>query len=406
MNVLSLFDGTASGLQSLKQSGIKVDNYFASEIDKYAMSIAKKNHPEIVHIGSVTEVSYVSGVLYWLNGSAEVEIDLIIGGSPCQGFSFAGKQLNFNDPRSKLFFEYVRLREETQAKYFFLENVVMKQAYQDVISEKLGVTPHKINSALVSAQTRKRLYWTNIQGIEQPEDKGIVLLDILEYEGTGVIKNRGELQFRDEKAMCLDASYYKGVNNHGQRTQIVAGRLCGRRKNENGVRADYNKAIPIRQYFEVNGNPMKTNCLTTVEKDNYVMEIEDKALCLTAGYANNPSVHEYKVKRIKQLIPDGLILAGMAEDIKGHDILKRVYAPEGKAPTLTANSGGNQEAKVALPGLTYRKLTPVECERLQGLPDGYTEGVSNTQRYKMLGNGWQVDTIVHIFSYLHIQDIL
>jgi len=155
MNVLSLFDGMSCGQIALRKMGIKVDNYYASEIDKYAITVAKKNFPDMNHIGDVTEV----------RAEDLPKIDLLMGGSPCQGFSFAGKQLNFDDPRSALFFEFVRLLRDCKPKYFLLENVRMKKEYQDVISEHLSVEPVKINSALVSAQNRVRLYWTNISGV-------------------------------------------------------------------------------------------------------------------------------------------------------------------------------------------------------------------------------------------------
>jgi DNA-cytosine methyltransferase len=169
MNVLSLFDGMSCGQIALDQLGIQVDNYFASEIDKYAIQVAKNNYPNMKHLGDVTTV----------NGSELPKIDLLIGGSPCQGFSFAGKQLNFDDPRSKLFFEFVRLLKECNPKYFLLENVKMKKEYQDIITEHLGVEPIEINSNLVSAQNRKRLYWTNIPGVTLPNDKNIFLKDIV-----------------------------------------------------------------------------------------------------------------------------------------------------------------------------------------------------------------------------------
>lgn len=301
MNVLSLFDGMSCGRIALDRVGIKVDNYYASEIDKYAMSITKKNYPDTQHIGDVTHVT-----------SEELpKIDLLIGGSPCQGFSFAGKQLNFDDPRSALFFEFVRLLKETKPKYFLMENVRMKQEYQDVISEHLGVKPIMINSSLVSAQNRVRLYWTNIPNVEQPGDRGIILRDILE---DGIVDR--------DKSHCLDANYFKGGN--------------------------------LKSYFE---------------------------------------------KHRRQLVfsKDGLCHVGDA-DLKGNDSIKRVYHKNGKAPTLTTMGGGHREPKVLCDTTTYRKLTPVECERLQTVPDGYTDGVSNTQRYKMLGNGWTVDVIAHIFK--------
>ena len=170
MNVLSLFDGMSCGRIALERLGIQVDNYYASEIDKYAIQVSQANYPNIIQVGDVTE----------LDTSTLPKIDLIMGGSPCQGFSFAGKQLAFDDPRSALFFEFVRCVEELKPKYFLLENVRMKKEYLDVISEYMGVEPIMINSALVSAQNRVRYYWTNIPGVEQPEQRGIVLRDILE----------------------------------------------------------------------------------------------------------------------------------------------------------------------------------------------------------------------------------
>jgi len=178
LKVFSAFDGSACGYEALEKVGHKIDRYVASEIDKYAMIVAANNHLDIEHVGDITKV----------DGNLYRGFDLLIGGSPCQGFSFAGKQLNFEDPRSKLFFEFVRLKNEIKPKYFFLENVVMKKEYQDVISKYLGVEPVMLNSALVSAQNRKRLYWTNIQpgnqdlfgivtpNIPQPKDLNIKLL--------------------------------------------------------------------------------------------------------------------------------------------------------------------------------------------------------------------------------------
>jgi len=285
------------GQIAIERAGVKVDNYFASEIDKYAIKVTKANYPNTKHIGSVVDVK----------GDELPKIDLLIGGSPCQGFSFAGKQLNFDDPRSALFFEFVRLLKETKPKYFLLENVRMKKQHQDIISKHLGVEPICINSSLVSAQNRVRFYWTNIPGIEQPQDKGLLLKDVLEK---GVAD-------RDE-------SYYKGGN--------------------------------LKSYFE---------------------------------------------KHRRQLVfsKDNLCHVGDA-DIKGNDCIKRVYSPEGKAPCLTTMGGGHREPKINIDAITWRKLTPLECERLQTVPDNYTDHVSNTQRYKMLGNGWTVDIIEHILKYI------
>tara|TARA_X000001382_G_scaffold108473_1_gene84346 strand:+ start:1247 stop:2182 length:936 start_codon:yes stop_codon:yes gene_type:complete len=301
INVLSLFDGMSCGQIALEKAGIQVDKYYAAEIDKYAIKVAKANYPDMIHLGDVREVK----------ADSLPQIDLLIGGSPCQGFSFAGKQLNFDDPRSKLFWEYVRLLKDLKPKYFLLENVKMKKESMDVITEALGVEPIFINSNLVSAQNRQRYYWTNIPMDKLPDDKGIVLADILE---DGHVDR--------DKSHCIDANYFKGGN--------------------------------LKSYFE---------------------------------------------KHRRQLVfsDDGMCHVGDA-DLKGHDYNRRVYHPDGKGPSLCASSGGNLEPKTYIKPNSWRKLTPLECERLQTVPEGYTAHVSNTQRYKMLGNGWTVDVIKHIFE--------
>ena len=301
MNVLSLFDGMSCGQIALEKVGFQVDKYFASEIDKHAIKVAKANYPDMVHLGDVRDV----------RADDLPQIDLLIGGSPCQGFSFAGKQLNFDDPRSKLFWEYVRLLRELQPKYFLLENVKMKQESMDVITEALGVEPIFINSNLVSAQNRQRYYWTNIPMDKLPDDKGIMLKDILE---DGVVDR--------DKAHCIDANYFKGGN--------------------------------LKSYFE---------------KHRRQLVFSDEGLCHVGD-----------------------------ADLKGHGYNRRVYHPDGKAPSLCAASGGNLEPKTFISPDSWRKLTPLECERLQTVPEGYTAHVSNTQRYRMLGNGWTVDVISHILK--------
>lgn len=303
MNVLSLFDGISCGQVALERAGIKVDKYYASEIDKYAIKVTQKNYPDTIQIGDVTKVSYENGILKYENVMYDIgRIDLLIGGSPCQGFSFAGKQLNFEDERSKLFFEYVRLLEEIKPKYFLLENVRMRKEYQDVISECLGVEPIMIDSALVSGQIRKRLYWTNIPNITQPEDKGIMLKDIVEGKGIKVDKEKS-----------------------------------------NAIIASIGRTTP-REYFFKNQGQM-------------VFVDRDKAYCIDANYYKGANWQQYVSKSRRQLVIE---------------FINNEY--------LT------------------RKLTPIECERLQTLPDNYTEGISNTQRYKCLGNGWTVDVIAHIFK--------
>ena len=233
MNVLSLFDGMSCGQIALNRANIQYNNYFASEIDKNAIKVTQHHYPNTVQLGDVTKIEFIAS-----------KIDLLIGGSPCQGFSFAGKQLNFDDPRSKLFFEFVRLKNELQPKYFLLENVVMKKEYENVITQYLGVEPIKINSSLVSAQNRVRLYWTNIPNVKEPEDRNISLSDILEDDS---IINPGAIRGR----------------------RLNKATIIGRRLNPDGKRKDYDKDIPITQCLEVRAtNTNKSNCLTTVDKDN------------------------------------------------------------------------------------------------------------------------------------------
>jgi len=269
-NVLSLFDGMSCGQLALDTLGIKVNNYFASEIDPYAIKIAKKNYPNTKHIGSVVDVK----------GTDLPKIDLLIGGSPCQSFSNAGERTGM-DGKSKLFWEFVRVLKETNPTYFLLENVRMKKEWENIITEQLGVKLILINSRLVSAQNRPRLYWTNIPNIEQPLDRGLVLTDILE--------DTWEDKFNLSEKAC---DYMSRLRNGKPR-------------------------------WEYHTNPLN-----------------GKSACLTANM--------YKG------VPYGVIKEQL------------------------------------------RRLTPVECERLQTVPDNYTAGVSDTQRFKMLGNGWTIDVIAHI----------
>jgi DNA (cytosine-5)-methyltransferase 3A len=311
MNVLSLFDGMSCGQIALNKAAIKYDKYFASEIDKYAIKVTQENFPNTIQLGDVTKIDFKS----------LSKIDLLIGGSPCQGFSFAGKQLNFNDSRSALFFEYVRLLKELKPKWFLLENVRMKKESEDVITKHLGVSPIEINSSLFSAQNRKRLYWTNIS-ISPYKDKNILLADILETLSIGVIKDRGEWKERSDKSQCLDANYFKAPDNHGQRTML----------------------------FEK--NRLSETCVSKFRKYGikFLNECDPKAKVLTAS--------------------DYLKLGKYGNYLESNDV-----------PYI-------------------RKLTVMECKRLQTVPDDYLMNVSNSQAYKMLGNGWTVDVITHILGGL------
>lgn len=381
MRVLSLFDGISAGQLALQRAGIDVDMYYASEIDKYAIQVTKKNFPNTIHLGDITK--WQEWDIDWSS------IDLVIGGSPCQGFSFAGKQLNFNDERSKLFFVFVdichRVIDENPKMKFLLENVRMKKEYQDVISKYMGLEPVMINSSLVSAQNRVRFYWTNIQNVTQPKDKGIIIADILEdnvddkyYLTAEAIDYMGRLrngkQRReyhknpiDGKSACLTANMYKGVpygvlkfTGAAQRGRYLV----------DGKRADHtvdSMSGLTEQRIEFR-NDGKSNCLTSVQKDSLV---------------------GIKCQQIATL------------NMKGNDCIRRVYNEEGKSPCLTTSVGGHRQPKVFDYEKEFaRKLTPLECERLQTFPDNWTEGISNSQRYKALGNSWTVDVIAHIFKGL------
>ena len=300
MNVLSLFDGMSCGQIALNRLGIKVDNYYASEIDKYAIKVAQENFPNTIQLGDISK--FESWDIKWN------KIDLVIGGSPCQGFSFAGKQLNFEDPRSKLFFKYLEVCEKVgyanPNMKFFLENVRMKKEYQDIITKHMGIDPIIINSSLVSAQNRVRLYWTNIGPITQPEDKGILLKDIIQNENIEVqLRQSDKIKF-ENKVLIIPEATKKGYAEINPFEGVDLSYLSS--KTRRGRRMD-----------------KKSNCLTT----NY----------------------EYCWYN----------------------------------------------------GETIRKLTPIECERLQTVPDNYTSCVSDNNRYKMLGNGWTVDVIAHFFKNLN-----
>lgn len=334
MNVLSLFDGISCGRIALERAKIKVTNYFASEIDKYAIKISKANYPDIIHIGDVRQVDWFG----------LPKIDLLIGGSPCQGFSFAGKQLNFDDPRSKLFFDYVRILKELQPKYFLLENVVMKKEYQDIISEHLGVQPIKINSALVSAQNRNRLYWTNITDIKLPKDKGILLKDVIE---DGYVD-------RDKSYCVLPGVDHKSSWNfyHNKRLHQIVKLGC----------------------IQVGMADLPTS--RAQDKRVYSMDGKSPTLLAAVGGYKEP-----KVAIVQR--PRGFNNGGEFTE---------------KSPTLSSNSW--QDNNHLTDGVYWRKLTPEECEALQTIPRGYTKHVSKSQRYKCIGNAWTVDVIAHIFKGL------
>jgi DNA-cytosine methyltransferase len=282
----SLFDGMSCGQLALNRAGVKYGRYFASEIDKHAIAVTQQNFPRTVQLGDVTKV----------NVDRLPQISLLMGGSPCQGFSTAGQGLNFEDPRSKLFFEFVRLMRELKPRYFLLENVNMKQDWQDVISGFLGVKPILINSSDFSAQNRLRLYWTNFP-VHEWIDKKLTIRDIIE----GNVK---------------DISRHKVEKND----EFFGG----------------SKGKLSRERLSIN-----------------LRDLDEKSACLGAWNAGNP-------------------------------------CGSGGTAVITQKNGVT----------TWRAMTPLECERLQTVPENYTGFAPKSQRYKMLGNGWTVEVIAHLFKQI------
>lgn len=321
MNVLSLFDGMSCGRIALDRAGIRVNKYYASEIDKYATKVSEENYPDIIRLGDVEK--WKDWSIDWKN------IDLVLAGSPCQGFSMVGKQLAFDDPRSKLFFIFVEILQHIKQLNpnvkFLLENVKMKKEHLDVITDNLSVDPVSVNSSLVSAQNRFRWYWTN-WSFEQPADKGLCLPDIL------------------QKQEDIDRKYF-----------CKPGRVAW-----------------LSKFGEIK------------EKQGYVAFNPTKAKTLTVRA--EPS---WNTTYIVQY-PHGYNLGGV-----------RVSAKTGSITT-----SGWQHNNLLIQEGFARRLTPIEYERLQTVPDNYTKSVSDTQRYKMLGNGWTVDVIVHLLKALKQEESL
>ena len=408
MNVLSLFDGMSCGQIALNKLGIKYDNYFACEIDKYAMQVTQHNFPDTIQLG---DVQFVTKETFGTH-----RIDLLIGGSPCQGFSFAGKQLNFEDPRSALFFEFVRLVRELKPKYFLLENVKMKKESQDIITEYMGVEPIEINSALVSAQTRKRLYWTNIPNVGQPEDKGIVLKDIIDKGDSCDVELNENQQKKIEKinnvnpdkANCLTEAIGRGGSSAEYLTSV--------KKKTDAVEQVGDKLrhpeATKKGYAEA-GDGEGLDLTFPQSKTRRGRAMKDKSNCLTAASHEMgvvvKSYREVRTEDAKKQRKEHREKTG--EDFTPFRAKELVVREDEKVGTVTPSLNNDHKISIETEKkLVWRKLTPLECERLQTVPDGYTlvldengkQLVSDSQRYKMLGNGWTIDVITHIMKNMEL----
>jgi DNA-cytosine methyltransferase len=426
MNVLSLFDGMSCGQQALERVGIKVDKYFASEIDKYAIQVTMANYPNTIQLGSVVNV----------DGHSLPKIDILIGGSPCQSFSFAGRRKGMStkdeqeiltlehylelkadgfefEGQSYLFWEYMRLLNEVKPKYFLLENVMMGERWEKVLSKAIGVKPIMINSALLSAQNRQRLYWTNIglapQGlfgdlesiIEQPKDKGILLKDILEEnidekyflseKGVKRIQsyNNFERTIDDSlKSLCLTKAYEK----QGRDNQLIVHNMMPR-----SSKTGKGGTGPLSR------NDGKTYCLDTgstnaIEIIGCDFRVDEGLRFRENGKSGTLAARARNDESCGQLVYRKVIQLNDSKESGGQQpyMQNRVYDINGINPALTTLWNGANLINTK----TIRRLTPTECERLQTVKDNYTANVSDTQRYKMLGNGWTVDVIAHILNYI------
>ena len=476
MIVLSLFDGMSCGQQALCRRQVKVDQYYASEIDKHAIKVTMANFPSTIQLGSVIGVDVFK----------LPKIDILLGGSPCQSFSFAGKRkgmttkdeiqiLTLNhylelksdgyqfEGQSYLFWEYMRILTDIQKVNpdvkFLLENVMMGEKWEKILTRAIGVKPIEINSALVSAQNRRRLYWTNIGQepsglfgdldsiIKQPSDRGILLKDVLESEvsqkyflkeetvknllewekrnkengngfkvefktadsksavlSTGSMKSSstflkigkdGKVKANQDKASCFTAGANSGGNHSDMDLICVASR--GRNpENPKSREVGINTEQQLEPRFDG-----KTNCLTSVQKDNLIIQ-------LNPSTESNGKQH-YQQNRIYD--PQGItpalcsnksdLLITNFDSLNDRQLANHKTEYEKANTFLSTSFKGSQANGMTLVGNTrIRRLTPVECERLQTVDDNYTAFVSDTQRYKMLGNGWTIEVISHIFSYL------
>jgi DNA (cytosine-5)-methyltransferase 1 len=447
LRVLSLFDGMSCGQQALERIGVNVLEYYASEIDKHAIAVTMHNYPQTKQLGSVVD----------LDGYKLPKIDLLIGGSPCQSFSFAGKRKGMAtkceteiltlehylelkaegyefEGQSYLFWEYMRLLNEVKPKYFLLENVEMGEKWEKVLSRAIGVNGIHINSALVSAQNRKRIYWTNIgmipgglfgdleSIIKQPKNQGILLKDILEMQVD-------EKYFLSEKALkfVLDEKRLKKkYTQNGSESEKSLPHLA---KNQHNWCGDFivHNTMPRSSTTGKGGTGHlsrtdgKTYCLDTgntnaveivlTSKDKRLQKIVDNNTFINGEVAHldtyNQTIDKHKSPALKLPHNDRFIIASTKSlnENQQKKFNPNINSDKANALTLAQGRAGSSDeymdsvSKIANITSRIRRLTPIECERLQTVADNYTNHVSDSQRYKMLGNGWTIDVIAHILSY-------
>ena len=406
-NVFGAFDGMSGGQIALNRQGIKYNKYYASEVDKWAIQVTQSNYPDTIQLGDITKVGMLP------------KIDLMMGGSPCTNFSFSGKQQGMSTKenieiltlehylelkekgfefqgQSYLFWEYMRMLKLLKPKYFLLENVMMSKKWKDVLTKAIGVEPIMINSNLVSAQNRKRLYWTNIPNVSQPEDRGILLKDIIyddvykqqdqtvpkDYTNTieinPVIISKTIKFYKDNPDTTI-----KGFENYA--TDSTFTRIRGNMRNVN------QKSHTMTSTNS--GNPAGNGCTNILHQDKTWRKLKPQEYEACQTVPENYTNPKYKISQysIDKYIPD----------VKGQycDPYNKKMLNGAKSTTLRLNSSnGNMWVNDKYIG--WRKLTPEECELLQTVDLKFTKNVSDTQRYKMLGNGWTIDVITHILSFI------
>ena len=380
-NILSLFDGISCARIAVERAGFQVGKYYASEIDKYPIAISKSNYPDIIRLGNVENVKK--------QDLGNTKIDLLIGGSPCQDLSIAGKGKGLGGTRSVLFWQYLRILNEVNPKYFIFENVAsMKKKDRKIITKELGVIPIMIDAALVSAQQRKRLFWTNINVNDLPEDKNIVLQDILE----------GDALTDRLKAYCIDQSYYKGASweyyqNRSRRQMVID--FEDKKEAKKGLK--FIGGLKDKNWSK-DGKSIPKDCPQGYRV--YSPEGKSVTLASNAGGVGAKTGLYYIEKPVSAAI--------RGRDINGKKKQMLETSVSEKSNCLTQIQ---TDSLIAYNGVV-RKLTPIECERLQGVPDNYTlcphpvyknKNMSDSRRYMVLGNAFNVDVIVHILR--HIKEV-